>query len=192
MALLGLLWTGNEISFPSSSLCPLSVPSSLSLFIPSSFPSSLPAAFCRRGELRRALTALAAELEGFRATLEGVQDYAAVRGLALWHQEYAALVRSGFASINLKSCWSQMLQCQKTSAAFVARFAAGVCCRGHVYRPYHWMVCRKRHGCNLKGVTLVRSTRTAFIPALTSCSLGSLIHGVGCGGCPACKIAARI
>lgn len=47
----------------------------------------------RRGELLRRLQALGGALQGFRTGFEGVQDYAAVRGLRLWHQEYAAIVR---------------------------------------------------------------------------------------------------
>ncbi len=58
----------------------------------------------RRGELLRRLQALGGALQGFRTGFEGVQDYAAVRGLRLWHQEYAAIVRraTDCASIHLE------------------------------------------------------------------------------------------
>jgi len=58
----------------------------------------------RRGELLRRLQALGGALQSFCAGFEGVQDYAAVRGLRLWHQEYAAIVRraTDFASFHLE------------------------------------------------------------------------------------------
>lgn len=46
-----------------------------------------------RGELQRQLQKLGSALSSFRAGFESVQDYAAVRGLVLWHQEFSTIVR---------------------------------------------------------------------------------------------------
>lgn len=47
----------------------------------------------RRGELHAAVTALAVQMASMRGGVEACQDYMAVRGLRLWQQEFAAVVR---------------------------------------------------------------------------------------------------
>lgn len=46
-----------------------------------------------RRQIETTVTALARKLEGLRDGMEACQDYIAVRGLRLWHQEFAAVVR---------------------------------------------------------------------------------------------------